>query len=215
MLIDESLKDLFQMKHPVLSNKDHIIAGLEWLCRAQDQSGDNGVSAWFSLVNGWQPSYIETTGYIINTFLDASTYLHRPDLQKRAILMADFLVKMQHETGGYRTAVPSRGPESALPTVFNTGQDLLGMTAVYQLTKKKKHLNSAVQAADFLLSIQEADGSWLKYTYGSMKHTYHTPGAWGILKVWQLTHKKKYLNAARKNLDWAAQRSEEHTSELQ
>jgi uncharacterized protein YyaL (SSP411 family) len=37
-----------------------------------------------------------------------------------------------------------------------------------------------------------------------MKHTYHTRVAWSILKVWQLTKEKKYLQAALKNLDWAA-----------
>ncbi len=209
LLFEESLNDFLGMTHPVKSDRTHIEAGIEWLCRAQDESGDNGVSAWYSLINGWQPSYIETTGYIINTFLDAKNLFKHLDLERRAIQMADFLVEMQHESGGYRTAVPSRAKESP-PTVFNCGQDLLGMTEVYELTKKKKYLNSAVLAADFLLDIQEEDGSWLKYTYGSMKHTYHTRVAWGILKVWKITGKKKYLDAGVKNLNWAAKQQQQN-----
>jgi len=205
----ECFRDLLKCKYPVYSNEVHIKAGIDWLCRAQNISDDNGVSAWFSLVNGWQPSYIETTGYIINTFLDVSKKMNQPELKKRAIKMADFLILMQHELGGYRTAVPSRGAKS-VPTVFNTGQDLLGLTDVYTLTKNRKYLHSATRAADFLLSIQESDGSWLKYTYGMMKHTYHTRVAWGILKVWQISGKKKYLNAAKKNLSWAEKQQQKN-----
>src|SRR5919198_4213262 len=42
-----------------------------WLCRAQDNSASNdgGVARHFSLVDGWAPSYPETTGYIIPTVL--------------------------------------------------------------------------------------------------------------------------------------------------
>ncbi len=202
-LSSEIAREVRNQKHPVRDNSTHIEAGLAWLCRAQDLSGDFGVSAWYSLINGWQPSYIETTGYIINTFLDAAELYPRLKLEKRAIQMADFLIRMQHPLGGYRTAVPSRSIES-VPTVFNTGQDLLGMTAAYSHTKKEKYRLSAIKAADFLLSIQESDGSWLQYTYGNMKHTYHTRVAWGLLKVWEITSEKKYKKAAIKNLEWAA-----------
>lgn len=203
LLIEQSLRDFHGFAHPKYNNKKHIISGLEWLCRAQDQAGDGGVAAWYSLLNGWQPSYIETTGYIINTFIDCAQYFQKPELLNRAVQMGDFLVAMQHPLGGYRTVVPSRAIES-IPTVFNTGQDLLGLADLYLITKDPDYLNSLIAAVDFLINIQEKDGSWLKYTYGSMKHTYHSRVAWGILKVWQLTGKKSYLKAARKNLDWAA-----------
>jgi hypothetical protein len=203
LLIQTSLEDALGYRHPRRSNRHHIQAGVSWLCRAQDKSRDGGVAAWFSLVTGWRPSYIETTGYIINTFIDAAAYLNRPQLITRAIHMADFLVAMQHPLGGYRTAVPSQAAES-VPTVFNTGQDLLGLADLYELTKEPAYLESLIKAVDFLLSIQEPDGSWLQYTYGAMKSTYHTRVAWGILKVWKLTKKKRYLVAAKKNLAWAA-----------
>ncbi|MEP7167005.1 MAG: pectate lyase [Candidatus Woesebacteria bacterium] len=206
-LVRESVNDLLGKSHPIQNNDVHIQEGLKWLCHAQDKSGDNGVSAWYSLISGWQPSYIETTGYIINTFLDTDRLYKKMKLKDRAVRMADFLIKMQHPLGGYRTAVPSKAVES-VPTVFNTGQDLLGMAAVFSATKKEKYRASAILAADFLLSIQEKDGSWLQYTYGSMKHTYHTRVAWGILEVWKITGKKKYLTAARKNIDWAAKQQQ-------
>jgi hypothetical protein len=48
-----------------------IAEGLAWLCRAQDHSAssDGGVARHYSLLDGWAPSYPETTGYIIPTLL--------------------------------------------------------------------------------------------------------------------------------------------------
>jgi hypothetical protein len=191
------------------SHTTAIQMGLDWLKLAQDKAGDGGVAAWFSLVSGWKPSYIETTGYVINTFLDCAEYFNDPELKVRAITMADFLVEMQHQTGGYRSVVPHRSLESE-PVVFNTGQDLLGMTDIYSLTKRKKYLTSLTSAADFLVGIQEPDGFWIQYQYGHKSHAYDTRVAWGLLKVSEIyrkLHKPKkaehYKLAAIKNLEWA------------
>lgn len=181
----------------------HIIEAINWLKLAQDKTSDGGVSAWFSLINGWRPSYIETTGYIINTFFDASIILYDPDLKHRAIKMADFLLSMQLTNGAYRLYTPQQKRSNKV-IVFNMGQDLLGVTQAYEVTKDIKYLNSAVQAADYLVNIQEKDGSWLKNTYGNTKHVYHTRVAWGLLRVYQISKKLKFKKAAIKNLNWAA-----------
>ena len=49
----------------------HLLAAEAWLCRAQDASGDGGVSYGYSLRGGWRPSYPETSGYIATTFFDS------------------------------------------------------------------------------------------------------------------------------------------------
>ncbi|GIK83874.1 MAG: hypothetical protein BroJett025_04960 [Patescibacteria group bacterium] len=185
-----------------MNNKKNIKAALAWLMLAQDKTGDGGVSAWFSLLNGWQPSYIETTGYIINTFLDAYEYFKDPQYRSRAIKMADFLLKMQLPNGAYKLYTPKQKNDDAV-VVFNMGQDLIGISAIYELTNNKKYLKSAIAAAEYLLSIQEKDGSWVKNTYGNTTHTYHTRVAWGILKVYQISGKNKFKTAAIKNLEWA------------
>src|SRR3989344_2644528 len=185
-----------------MNSHQHIESAITWLKNAQDATPDGGVSAWFSLLTGWRSSYIETTGYIINTFLDCAEYLRDPSLVERAIRMADFLLEMQLKSGGYRTSVPSDRKVSE-PTVFNTGQDLLGLTNIYTLTKENKYLDSCIKAADFLCDIQESDGSWKKNTYGSTKHTYHTRVAWGLLKVFQISGNNRYKTSAIKNLEWA------------
>lgn len=198
-----SLDDLLRKRRPTFKNNLHIKAALDWLCLAQDKTGDSGVSSWYSLAYGWGPSYIETTGYIIDTFLDCACYFKDNDLKERAIKMADFLLKMQLPSGGFRTVTP-RVRLNSDPTIFDTGQDILGLTSIYEATKKQKYLDSALKAAEFLCEVQEPGGSWLKYTYGNMVHTYHTRVAWALLKSWKVSKVTKYKKFALRNLEWAA-----------
>lgn len=179
-------------------------AGLDWLSRAQDVTGDGGVSAWYSLLTGWQPSYIETTGYIINTFFDYAEYLADEQLFQRAIKMADFLLEMQLPSGAYRVAVPTVSSEEKV-VVFDMGQDLLGMTQAFETTQDSRYQESSINAATFLCDIQESDGSWIKHTFGNTTHTYHTRVAWGLLKVHAISGIEKFKQAAILNLEWASQ----------
>ncbi|MDD2822972.1 MAG: terpene cyclase/mutase family protein [Candidatus Daviesbacteria bacterium] len=196
------LRDSLGILHPEHANEEHIKASLEWLKFAQDKSTDGGVSAWYSLSTEWMPSYIETTGYIISTFLQCSKYFNDQDLKKRAIKMGDFLIDMQNKDGSFRRQVLSVTNDTE-PIIFDTGQDILGLTDLYQQTKTKKYLTSAVKAADFLCSVQEKDGSWIKFEYGGKPRSYETRTAWALLKVYKLTNKIKYKNFGVKNLDWS------------
>jgi uncharacterized protein YyaL (SSP411 family) len=198
------IEDLVGKKHPTSTNSIHIKSALAWLEKAQDVTNDGGVSAWYSLLNGWRPSYIETTGYIINTFLACAELFDDSGLIHRAEAMAGFLVSMQLKNGAYRSHTPIQKKISP-PTVFDTGQDLIGMAEIYGVTKNKTYLTSMVRAADWLCGIQEKDGSWLKHTFGNKKHTYHTRVAWGLLEVFRVTKNKKYRLAAINALEWSAQ----------
>jgi hypothetical protein len=58
------------------------------MCESRSDAG--GVSAGWSFEDGWLPGYPETTGYIIETFIDAAKALKRPDLIGRASRMIDW-----------------------------------------------------------------------------------------------------------------------------
>ncbi len=170
----------------------HTKAAIEWLKLAQDKAGDGGVSAYYSVFFGWKPSFIETTGYIIDTLLNCNETL-------RARKMGDFIISMQNINGSFRS-----NHINQRPIIFDTGQDILGLTSLYKKTREIKYLNSAIKAANFLCRVQSNNGDWQKYSYGNKSNTYHTRVAWALLKVYQLTENVKYKNAAEKNLKWAS-----------
>lgn len=194
--------DIFHIQRKVASNKKHILAGLGWLKHAQDMVSDGGIPAYFRLDSGWTPSFIETTGYIIGTFLECSSYFHDLELRKRAILMGDFLLKMQLPSGGFRSKTPSDNKYS-LPIVFDTGQVILGLCDLYKETKYKKYLDSAIKGANFLINSQNSYGSWSKYNYKNKSHTYDVRIAWSLLRVFEMTEDKRYRQSAERLLSWA------------
>ena len=196
------LQDLLGLRSNVRQNRYHIESALKWLMRAQDVSGGGGVSVGYSFIKGWLPDYIETTGYTISTLLESSLFFKDSLLIKRAKKMANFLVNMQLNNGGYRTYPPSQVKDSR-PTIFNTAQDLIGMADIYRATFNKIYLKSLIQAANFLVRFQNKDGSWTKYSYDGLSHSYDTRVAFALIKAYMVSKNSNYLASANKNLEWA------------
>lgn len=196
-----SIKDFLQIRNKTVENSTHLRKAIHWLESAQCATDTDGVAAYYSLQSGWSHPFIETTGYILSTFLLYSRLTNQKKYRVKAIKMGEYLLTMQLPGGGFRTHPPTKLPHST-PTVFNTGQDILGLCDLYTETKKSKFLKSAQRAADFLCRIQEKDGSWLNYTYGNSKHSFDSRVAWSLLKVYKLTKTNKYKQAAISNLEW-------------
>lgn len=181
------------------SSEAHLTATIAWLRRAQDVKGRGGVAACYNLAtDSWGEPYRETTGYIINTFLDLYHFNHDEDLKQRAVWMGDWELTEQQADGSF--GEPNR-QGTIRKKIFNTGQIILGLVALYKLTTESKYLNSAVEAADWLLEQQDADGSWTKFTTKGA-NTYHARVAWALLELATVAGREKYQVAAEKNLAW-------------
>jgi hypothetical protein len=188
---------------PAGDDRAHLVCTLDWLCRAQDARGDGGVSAQYSLAHGWDVSYPETSGYIAATFLAGADYLGDPRLVERARRICDWEIAIQAPNGGVLSR-PGR-PETR---VFNTGQVVLGWCALSERTGDPRYLAAARRAGDYLLGLQERDGSWQKDTYCGAR-TYHARTDWGLLRLARLAGDTRYRDAARRNLRWVvAQRQD-------
>lgn len=207
MMIQTAVRDFFKLKEPEYCTERHLREVLRWLSQAQDVTRNGGVSAWYRFDKGWGEPFIETTGYIISTYLVAAQAFESELLFERAKKMAEFVYSMRLPSGGFRTYPPSQVAESQ-PTIFNTGQDILGLMDFYFQTKDEKYLQCCVEAAEFLISCQEKNGSWIQNEYGRLARTYETRTAWALLKVWQATGDVKYKKAAVKNLDWALEQQD-------
>jgi hypothetical protein len=189
---------------PVHAHRVHLEAAIDWLCRAQDvraqQPDAGGFSAGWSFEDGWLPSYPETTGYIIETFIAAAGVLSRPDLVARAQRAIDWELSLQHEGGAF----PGHfGEAGSHPVIFNVGQIMHGMVAGYFQLGRKECLESAVKAGWWLARQQDEDGCWRKFEHNGVPHVYNTRGTWALAATGLLANEPELTRAARRNLDWA------------
>lgn len=178
--------------------------GLQWICLAQDRSvsRDGGVARHYSLLDGWSPSYPETTGYIVPTLLACAQQFSNEALRRRAKRMLDWLESIQFPEGGFPGGVI--GAQPAVPVTFNTGQILLGLAAgVEEFGGYREALR---RAADWLVDTQDADGCWRDFPTpfaAAGEKTYETHVAWGLLEAARVESEPAYAEAALANVRWA------------
>jgi Squalene-hopene cyclase C-terminal domain len=183
----------------------HLEVAIDWLCRAQDvranKPDSGGVSAGWSFEDGWLPSYPETTGYIIETFLAAAQRLDRPELVRRASRMIDWELAIQLPDGAF----PGHfGESGSRPVIFNTGQIIHGLIAGFTQLKRQDCLTAAVRAGRWMAGQQDGDGCWRKFEHNNVPHVYNTRATWALLATGLLANEKPLVDAACRNLDWAA-----------
>lgn len=191
-----------------------VRAALAWLGRAQDRSAtaDDGVARHFSLIGGWAPSYPETTGYIVPTFLDAADELAMPELRARARRMLDWLVSIQLPGGGFQGGVIGATP--VVPVTFNTGQILIGLArgaAAFGAAEGDPYRAAMRAAAGWLVEIQDPDGCWRKgatpFAAAGVK-AYETHVAWGLFEAERVEPGRGYGEAGLRNVAWALGRQQ-------
>ncbi len=190
-----------------------ILEGIAWLGRAQDFSttADGGVARHYSLVDGWGPSYPETTGYIIPTLLDFARWRGGPeaeDARRRVRRMLDWFVAIQLPGGGFQGGTVNQQP--VVPVTFNTGQILLGLAAGVR-EWGAPYRAAMHQAADWLVETQDSDGCWRKHPTPFAEpglKAYETHVAWGLLEAARASGEARYADAALANVHWALTRQQ-------
>lgn len=150
------------------SDRHHYNLTVNWLKIAQDATPDAGVSRGFSLVwnrkfgkAGWQPSYPETTGYIIPTMIKAAKLCRDTDFLQRARLMANWEIAIMLHGKSVQGGNICTEPK---PAVFDTGQVIRGLFALYEELKQQEYLEKALQAARWILANEDRQqGRWVEY----------------------------------------------------
>lgn len=194
-------------------HRAHLNAAVEWLVRSQDVTPDGGFARGYSLVwsqyfrdKGWQPSYPETTGYIIPTFFAAAHHLGRPELASRAERAADWEIEVQLPSGAVQGGVIGQGRS---PAVFNTGQVMLGWVCALNESGDERFARALRGSARYLLGVMDEDGVWRKGNSRFARDDstlYNTRTAWALAETGAALEEPEFLMAAAKNLRWAAGR---------
>ena len=180
--------------HPVDErHRPHLDAALDWLCRAQDATPDDGFARGWSMAwntyfraAGWQPSYPETTGYIIPTLLSAARLLDRRDLADRAVRAARWEIDVQLPDGAVRGGVIGAPPS---PAVFNTGQVILGWLAAWEETGDEAFAEAARRAGRFLVGAEEGG----RFVRGASRFARGGPVAYNARAAWALAEAGRAL----------------------
>lgn len=137
---------------------------ITWLKFAQDITPDGGVSAFYhTQSNVWQPSYPETSGYIIPTLLAAGE-------TERAIRISEWLRGVQLKDG----AIPQGFWRSHISNPFDTAQALLGWLAVEEVAPDKRTRESLESAVSYL------EDSWSSEQWGESCRTYYARNIWPL-----------------------------------
>lgn len=182
-----------------------IAESVAWIGRAQDnsRSNDGGVARDYSLIEGWNSSYPETTGYIIPTLIAYSRLTGDLDARDRAKRMLDWLLSIQFPDGGFQGSVI--GAEPVIPVTFNTGQILLGLASGAE-EFGDTYREPMCRAADWLVATQDDDGCWRSHRSPFTEPTdkaYETHVSWGLFEAARLEPDAPYADAAIANIKWA------------
>ena len=197
---------LYTRVHSNLDIETHIAEARDWLCRAQDHGSDRGVSYGARLGENFLPSYPETTGYIICSFLDLANYYGEESYLARAIAMGEWETRIQMDCGAVMGGMYHTDPT---PAVFNTGMVLLGWAALYRATGDDCVRAAGQRAGRWLMEMQEPNGQWIRGNSrfaNSLTTVYNVKAAWGLAEMGMALGNPAFLRAAERNAEFALSR---------
>jgi len=190
-------RDALNLSGKIQDDETHLRAAMDWLRRAQD-NGQGGVALGWSLKTGWQPPYPETSGYIIPTFLNYAQKYNQPEFAERALQIGKWELTLQLESGAF----PSSKGTGEIPLVFDSAQILHGLLALYQHTADENWLSAAIRAGEWMISLQNADGSWTEGSHKNIPHAYYTRAIFPLFSLSQISGRGEFSAAAEKFIRW-------------
>ena len=191
-------RNLYSYTSTKRSREETLRALLRWMLDAQ--RSDGGIAAYYSLLTGYSEPYPEVTGYIVPTLYDLARATGDDRCTAAAERATRWLLSLQKSTGVFPGGLHGAKEQAS---VFNTGQILQGLVRALAETRRPEILQAAIFAGDWLVEMQQADGSWSgPGAYQARAHTYYSMVAWSLAELSARAGDDKYGNAAERNLNW-------------
>jgi hypothetical protein len=191
----------FSKKVENISEEDKLNAihrAAEWFKFNQGVMSDSGFGTYY-FQWGWTSSYPETTGYIIPTLIQYANNFDKPEFLAISRAALDWLLTIQKPSGGWQSGYVHQDREEV---VFNTGQILRGLVSGYTQFEEQKYLDSAIKACEWLISIQDKDGSFKNHVYLNQARVYDSYVVAPMLEVYTHCGDDRIKDAAVKNIEW-------------
>jgi uncharacterized protein YyaL (SSP411 family) len=207
-MVSDRLRMTFEQRHLYAytktkrSSEETLNALLRWIFHAQ--RSDGGIAAYYSLLTGYSNSYPEVTGYIVPTLYEFARLTDDANSVTAAQRATAWLLSLQMSSGAFPSGLHGRlNGSEAKPSVFNTGQILQGLVRAHAETRRVEILQAAVTAGDWLIEMQQPEGSWCgPGAYQNAHHTYYSMVAWALAQLSEEAGDDKYGLVAERNLDW-------------
>jgi len=200
------IKNFFKIREPIFNDEKHLKASIDWLLKSFRATGNKGFSKGYSLKTGWGRAYPETTGYIIPTLLNFVNYSNyrKKEIIKAVNESSQWLTSLQNRNGSFSNIASKNF------FIFDTGQILFGLCAIYKHTKEKKYFKALNRTANWLSNVQEKQGYWGKYTFNGLSHAYCSRVSWALLEAYKITNNLLYKEKAQKQLEWVLSQQQEN-----
>ncbi len=195
-------------KYPfqALSNEEHIELSLSWFLKLQQYHNDGGMPAKYSLLHCEDtpiyPSYPETSGYILSTLIAYNNF-YDANIDNVIREMKDFLLTKQLKNGAF-TGGHSKMNNFEMPSIFNSGQILLGLCSYYTSFKKDDELKKVIiNCSNWIKSQIDKNGQYnTNYTFRKKERAYYSRATYGLLRAAELVNDDEGLEAAKRNFEW-------------
>ena len=202
---------------------------IKWLMSSgiQNNSSEPAVHGSF---NGWYEqdtqiypfAYSEITGYVVTLMCYLWERTKDERYLRSATMAGDWLLNATHESSGvFRCIYPLRPSQFDFKKnqlyAFDNGVILNGLVNLYRASKQRKYLAPAVKAADWLVYraqkptgafypiYQLDDGRFFESEkeWSMCSGSYHVKISVGLLNLYDLTHKREYLDAVIRICEFA------------
>ncbi|MEW5936516.1 MAG: hypothetical protein AB1665_01675 [Candidatus Thermoplasmatota archaeon] len=203
----------------MLSVQERLRLACDWFFHSGIQNSEGfltgSVNAWYRKESRhYSFAHSEVTGYAITT----CAYLGE-DYLERAISGAEWLIKSAGNSGAFMCRYANGVFERHLCT-FDNGIILNALVNLFRLTKKERYLRAAEKCAEWLLTMQNDDGSMHARQdcatseilrgnrWSAEPGSFHSKVAIGLLNIARALGNDEYEEKARKLCTWALKRQQ-------
>jgi len=156
---------------------------LQWIINSFIANDYQGSSTYSNVFGNFSSPYLETTGYLIPTLIEATDYFSDIRYSDIAYRQISFFKKYQNPNGSFYQSIDN--PE---PIVFDSSQILLGLCKLYE-SKQSEALQAMISGCTlWLYALLDSNGAFTNYNYGN-----HTSPSYYSRIYWPMLLGKKII----------------------